>query len=191
MKRGKIRKGNSFQSTFDFSLLLDPGTDTGSFLVLVRRRIIKGHFGIIAEPHTREGGTHVAHGAVLTKGGTEGQGHHMGRTAPCSQRRSTKEERRTGCTAQRRGSQKGRRGTRAPQGAHGAVLPEKEHQKGERRTGCTARGSGFSGSNTNTLSWVLRCAQHPPFQHPHFHKLKGPKFSSKQLKLHFLPGVSR
>ena len=63
----------------------------------------------------------MAHGGALHrgahKGGTEEQGHHTGRTAPCSQRRST---------------------------------------KGERRTGCTARGSGFSGSDTNTLSWVLR-----------------------------------
>jgi hypothetical protein len=54
-KRGKIRRGIIFSLAFDFSLLLDPVTDAGSFLVLARacRGIVKGHFGVTTGPHKR------------------------------------------------------------------------------------------------------------------------------------------
>ena len=94
---------------------------------------------------------HKSHGAVLPE-----KEHHRGKAHGGALHRGALKG-----APRNKGTTRGAR-RRAPSS-------QRRSTKGERRTGCTARGSVFSGSNTNTLSWVLRCAPHPPFQHPHPH----------------------
>jgi len=122
-----------------------------SFLVLVRRGILKGHFGVIAGPLTTESistgprARQVTHGLSCVT---------TNRTAPCSHRRGKAH----GVHCTEGAIKRGYRGTRAPHGAHGAVLPDKEHQRGKAHgLHCTGFAHSTPLSNTHIFTTPLLC----------------------------------